>query len=322
VTERIQRAADLRAAGYDKNEVRRMVRAGVLTRLCRGAYITSEPNDVGARHRLLVRAVLAELALGAVASHVSAAVLPGLPTWGLRLDRVHVTFARRSGGRRDDRLYVHRAPLEPDEVVVIDGVLVTTAARAVVDIVRTVGFEPAVAVADAALRLDTARRRDGSSTVLPRWPESGGLPWRGAAGRAELDAALRRATGWPGVPAARRVVAFADGQAESVGESRSRVAIARAGLPAPELQWPVPLAGYTAYTDFGWPKQRTVGEFDGRIKYGRLLKPGQDPGEVVYAEKVREDAVRAEDLGVVRWTWADLDHFAATAAHIRARFRD
>jgi hypothetical protein len=84
----------------------------------------------------------------------------------------------------------------------------------------------------------------------------------------------------------------------------------------------VPLAGYTAYTDFGWVKQRTVGEFDGRIKYGRLLKPGQDPGEVVYAEKVREDAVRAEDLGVVRWTWADLDHFAATAAHIRARFRD
>ena len=96
---------------------------------------------------------LAELALGAVASHVSAAVLHGLPTWGLRLDRVHVTFARRSGGRRDERLYVHTAPLEPDEIVVIDGVLVTTAARAVVDIVRTVGFEPAVAVADAALRL-------------------------------------------------------------------------------------------------------------------------------------------------------------------------
>jgi hypothetical protein len=208
VTERIQRAADLRAAGYDKNEVRRMVRAGVLARLCRGAYITSEPNDVCARHRLLVRAVLAELALGAVASHVSAAVLHGLPTWGLRLDRVHVTFARRSGGRRDERLYVHTAPLEPDEIVVIDGVLVTTAARALVDIARTVGFEPAVAVADAALRLDTVRRRHGSSTVLPRWPESGALPWPGAAGRAELDAALRRATGWPGVPAARRVVAF------------------------------------------------------------------------------------------------------------------
>jgi hypothetical protein len=41
-----------------------MARAGVLTRLCRGAYITSQPNDVSARHRLLVRAVLAELALG------------------------------------------------------------------------------------------------------------------------------------------------------------------------------------------------------------------------------------------------------------------
>ena len=75
------------------------------------------------------------------------------------------------------------------------------------------------------------------------------------------------------------------------------------------------------YTDFGWPELRTVGEFDGRVKYGRLLEPGQDPGDVVYAEKLREDAVRAQRLEVVRWTWADLDDFAPTAARIRERFR-
>ena len=100
MTERIQRTADLRAAGYDKNAVRRMVRAGTLTRLCRGAYTDRAPDDVHARHRLLVRAVLGELADGAVASHLSAAVWHGLPTWGLRLDRAHVTFARRTGARR------------------------------------------------------------------------------------------------------------------------------------------------------------------------------------------------------------------------------
>ena len=122
------------------------------------------------------------------------------------------------------------------------------------------------------------------------------------------------------MPAARRAAAFADGRSESVGESRSRVAIALAGLPAPTLQWPVRLGGSTAYTDFGWARQRTVGEFDGKVKYGRLLEPGQDVGEVVYAEKLREDAIRDEDWRVVRWTWVDLRDFGPTAARIRARF--
>jgi hypothetical protein len=105
-----------------------------------------------------------------------------------------------------------------------------------------------------------------------------------------------------------------------VGESRSRVAIALAGLPAPTVQWPVRIGGSTAYTDFGWSQQRTVGEFDGKVKYGRLLKPGQDVGEVVYAEKLREDAIRDEGWQVVRWTWLDLRDFGPTAARIRARF--
>jgi hypothetical protein len=105
------------------------------------------------------------------------------------------------------------------------------------------------------------------------------------------------------------------------GESRSRVAIARAGLPPPALQVPIRLGDATAYCDFGWPAQRTVGEFDGKVKYGRLLRPGQEPGDAVYAEKLREDAIRAEDWEVVRWTWADLRNFAATAARIHERFR-
>ena len=87
------------------------------------------------------------------------------------------------------------------------------------------------------------------------------------------------------------------------------------------LQWRVRCAGLIAYTDFAWLKQRTIGEFDGKIKYGCLVKPGQDPGDVVFAEKLREDAIRDEDLEVVRWTWAVLDDFAPTAARLRARFR-
>ena len=92
------------------------------------------------------------------------------------------------------------------------------------------------------------------------------------------------------------------------------------GCPLPRCSGRFGSATSTAYTDFGWARQRTVGEFDGKVKYGRLLEPGQDVGEVVYAEKLREDAIRDEGLKVVRWTWQDLRAFGPTAARIRARF--
>jgi hypothetical protein len=63
-----------------------------------------------------------------------------------------------------------------------------------------------------------------------------------------------------------------------------------------------------------------VGEFDGKIKYGRLLRPGQDAGEVVYAEKLREDALRDTGLSVVRWTWQDLETFDEVATRLRRHF--
>jgi hypothetical protein len=272
------------------------VRSGELTAVRRGVYVQgAQPDDAAVRHVLLVRAAVAELDGSAVVSHVSAAVMHGWSVWGLALDVVRVTRDRsRSGGRRGTRVHVHCAPLTDDEIVVVDGVACTDPARTVVDLAREAPFEQAVVCADAALRA--------------------GLP------RPALDAALRRARGWPGVPAARRAVGFARAGSESVGKSRSRVAIAFAGLPAPALQWTVPYGGTTAYTDFGWARQRTVGEFDGKIKYGRILRPGQDVGEVVYAEKLREDAIRAEGLQMVRWTWRDLDDFGPTAARLPARF--
>lgn len=97
------------------------------------------------------------------------------------------------------------------------------------------------------------------------------------------------------------------------------MALRAAGLPAPVLQWEVrSRAGrLLGRVDFAWPGLRTVGEFDGRVKYGALLRPGQDPGDAVFEEKLREDAIRAEDLRVVRWTWRDLDQFAPVAQRLR-----
>jgi len=301
----LQRKA-LRLEGFGDDEVRRLLRAGRLTAVRRGSYVLGVPPESrDARHALRVRAELAHLADDAVVSHASAAVLHGLPTWGLRLDRVHVTRARRSGGRAGRQVHVHTAPLDPEEVDLVDGIPVTSVARTVVDLARTLPFEPAVAVADAALH------------ALLTEPE------RLAALQAALAAAAARSAGWPGSPDARRVLAFADARSGSVGESRSRVAIHRAGLPPPVLQWEVvgSAGQWIGMVDFGWPKQRTVGEFDGKEKYGRLLKPGQSPADAVYLEKRREDALRAETLSVVRWGWDALSDFASTAARLCACLR-
>ena len=279
---------DLLAAGVTERELRRSLRAGEMAVVRPGAYVAAGDErlrDAQARHALLVAATVARLHPDAVVSHVSAAVLHGLPVWGIPLDRVHATRARRSGARRGGVAHLHAAALDGDEIVVVGGVPVTSPARTLVDLARTVPFESAVVTADAALRAGLSR----SGTAL--------------------DAALLRASHRPGISAARRAVAFADGRSESVGESRSRAALARFGVPAPELQDKVWSADGESLgrVDFRW--RGTVGEFDGRMKYGRLLRPGQEPGDAVFEEKRREDAIRDAGLQVVRWVWDELGRF-------------
>jgi hypothetical protein len=113
-----------------------------------------------------------------------------------------------------------------------------------------------------------------------------------------------------------------DSRSESAGESVSRVRIVTDGLPVPEPQVEIFTRDgvFVARVDFCWKDRRTVGEFDGKIKYGRLLKPGQRIEEVVYEEKKREDAIR--DLGwmVVRWTWDDLHRPGVLHDRIRRAF--
>ena len=339
---RVRRVADvelhtrpaLLAAGYSDRELRRLRRTGELNQVRRGSYLRGQPpDDAALRHLLAARAALDHLAGGVACSHVTAAVLHGLPVWRIPLQRVHVTRIRsasRNGSRTNARVHVHATPLTTDEVVMVAGTPVTSLARTAVDLARSLPFEEAVAVLDAVLH----GKRDGPATE-PRTPVVGPLdgpasghpaPLRPATrceplDPAELATVLEMAAGCPGVPAARRAIAFADGRSASVGESRSRVAIRRAGLPEPVLQWSVLGADgrLIGMVDFGWPERRTVGEFDGRVKYGALLRPGQDPGDAVFEEKRREDRLRDQGLAVVRWTWPDLADFAMTATRLRSR---
>lgn len=294
---RVLLARDLVAEGYRYSELTTLARAGELQHLRRGAY-TRTPGglDEAGRHRQLIAATL-PLLVASVVSHLSAAALHRLPLPVARLRHVQVTRPGAGSGQR--RGYVHRfaTPLAAGETTAIDGLPVTSLARTVVDLGRSLPFADAVAATDAALRL--------------------GLD------PTELETAIERAAGRPGVAAARRVARFADARSESAGESHSRVVLQATGMMPTSLQHEVVdhQGRVVARCDFGWEEHRTVGEFDGLVKYGRLLRPGQTAADVVYAEKRREDAVR--DLGwqVVRWNWADLQREGLLTDQLQRAFR-
>jgi very-short-patch-repair endonuclease len=93
-------------------------------------------------------------------------------------------------------------------------------------------------------------------------------------------------------------------------------------LPTPEPQFIVlnHLGFALGRADFGWPEMRTIGEFDGAGKYGRLLAPGARPGDAVFREKVREDEIRDAGWQVARWTTEDLENPQAVVDRIRRAF--
>lgn len=275
--------ADALAAGYTDSELRRRLRAGQWSRLCRDVYVEpgtwpvgEQPWDRAIRmHLLRTRAVADRMGSGAVVSHHSAAVLHGLPSWGLDLTKVQVT--KPVGRARSDLVTdVHRSRFEPGEVTVVDGLRVVSPARAIAETACASSYEVGVVLGDAALhrRLVT--------------PES-------------LVTTADRHQLWAGSPAARGAARFADGLSESVGESRLRVLMANHGIPPPVLQAEIReesgrLIGRVDFLVAG----RLIIEFDGAQKYG-------GSGDVVLAEKWREDRLRACGYRVIRVSWADLD---------------
>ena len=233
-------------------------------------------------------AALAVLSPAAALGHRTAAALWGWPLRGSPPDRTEVTFPGASA-RRSGSLVVHSAALTPADRSRVRGLATTAAARTVVDVARQRPFREALVVADAALAA-------------------------GATSAQDLASHLVACHTWPGIRRAHRVVQFADAGAESPGESLSRIAIAASGLPTPRTQvWVGAADEPIGRVDFLWEAERTVGEFDGRLKYS-------DPSDL-WAEKVREDRFRDAGFEVVRWVWADAyGDFTPTAARIWAAF--
>jgi hypothetical protein len=213
----------------------------------------------------------------AIYSHESAAALWGMPRIEEWPRLAHVTTLRTV---RSSAL-VRRHGCEIDAYLLRTGLRVTTPERTVIDLARSGTFVTALAASDFALRhhLTTADNLYEEARELPP----------GSRGRS----------------VAKLVAELADGRSMSAGESLSRAHMFMLNLPRPDLQVRcTDEAGLIGYVDFGW--DGVVGEFDGRVKYHVPDRATpQEAARVLWLEKQREDRIRATDLRVARWVYAD-----------------
>ena len=95
----------------------------------------------------------------------------------------------------------------------------------------------------------------------------------------------------------------------------------RLGIPRPVTQFRVVRDGVlVATTDFGWEDYGLIGECDGRIKYGELLRPGETAADAVMREKRREEAIRQAGYWIVRWGWREANNSAELGRILRRAF--
>ncbi|WP_375389976.1 hypothetical protein [uncultured Amnibacterium sp.] len=253
------------------------------------------PQDGRDRYLLLIRAAHRTLTGDRIYSHESATAVLGLPSlFGWPAD-VHLICERRSGGRSQLDVVRHCVGLEHVRPVLVDGMLVTSPGRTAFDIALTRSFEEAVVVADAAFRLYPDSRREFAELV---------------------DAYGRRR----GFQKAADVLAFADPRSGSAGESWSRTEMYRLGFARPDLQVLVTTDGKDEFGDFGWPISRSLGEFDGEVKYREdRYRQGGDAVDVVIREKNRENRMRVRWPNIGRWDYSDIRRGRLAGILIAAR---
>jgi len=273
-----------------RQKLARAARTGEMQRVANGVYLPGSIwRELEDRERYLarIRAVTDTRYSRPVLSHWSAAAIHGLPSIAPWPEDVHVTVGRATGGRSHLKVRRHGLPFL-DDVVEVDGYLVTSVARTVVDLAAVSSFRDGVAVVDRALWIDRRGRLPTLAT------------------RDDLDAVYRGRMPFRGSVKARAVLEFGTTLADSVFESGSRVSMWQIGCPRPLLQSSFSdYQGIIGETDFDWPDYFMVGEADGQQKYrDPVMRAGRTLEQVLMDEKHRGDRLQAINRKVSRWGWA------------------
>jgi hypothetical protein len=258
---------DARTLGWSDSALTRAVVAGRISQVRRGQFSATEVDG-----RIAAIAAARDRA-DSVVSHRSALLMHGLPILGSRPSVAEITVPPTGSGSAR-AAHLHRAGIRPEDVVVVDGVPVTSVARTVVDVARARPTAAAVTAIDAALHDRRATLEELQDVLLFQW-------------------------NWPGIRRAHRAVRLSDERAESPLESVSRLVIRWLRLPRPDLQTRVRDGrGYPAgRLDFYWDEWGVAGEADGRSKYSD--RP------VLTEEKLRQEHLEDDSMVFVRWGWSD-----------------
>jgi hypothetical protein len=281
--------ASAKVAGVSDFELSLAVREGQVRRWTRGVYGRSmDEGSEGVRrlvqeHRILARAALLLHPDGVLAGH-SAVVAHGLPTLDSALGKVRLQRDVPQQVSTAD-FVIRPGELEPVETPIGPAVPVDWA---VIQTTLDHGVAHGAVVADAVLR-------DGRLTIadLKEWPA--------------------RVAGWPHSSRVSSLRHFVDSGSESPGETLTRVHLQMAGL---ELESQVrvtdPSTGEVfARVDLVVKGTKVAIEFDGQVKY-------TDGGSAaLFAEKQREDRLRALGYVIVRVVWSDLFVAGRVVARVR-----
>lgn len=277
------RTDELLRFGLNSRNIKALVDSGELLRLRYGCYILSDTwKALGPRRQALERILahahgtLTSSTGGFVYSHLSAARLHGLFVWSVD-DRVHFIHpSRPSSDRWGKDVCGHTENFTEDDVVVVQGLRVTTLERTIFDSARMLSYPKALVVMDHGLRV--------------------------GAERSKLTYMAANSAGMRGIRTLRKALDNADPRSESAGETLTRELMQRLSIKPPQPQFEVQSRLGRHRMDFAWEEEKLALEFDGRTKYFDY----RPTDEVIFQERRREKALVEEGWRFIRIEWKDL----------------
>jgi hypothetical protein len=276
-----------RAAGIGSSLLTRRLQLGLYVRLYPGVYAFA--GSVPTWHRRVAAAVEA-VGPNAAASHQTAAEL-----WKLtdrRRDRIEVVV-RRWRRRHALDFDVHESlDLAPQDVVVHEGVRVTSAVRTVVDLGASSPW-----LVERALEQGIRAGLFGLSDVSAFVER---VARRGRRGVGVIRPLLEMRERW-------------DSVTESALEDQFRHVVDEAGLPEPVAQLIISdeADGFVCRADFAYPRSRVVIELDSEAHHMDRLAFRND--------RAKQNLVGLLGWKVLRYTWWDLvERPAAVVSQVRA----
>jgi hypothetical protein len=225
-----------------------------------------------------------------VFSHATAALLLGCRVWTVP-DRTHLYQSYRASGRAAKDIVRHTGVVLPEQVVIVEGLPVTSLARTVVDCALSLHPLEALVIVDSALQLGVRRE--------------------------DLLRMLEARAGRRGIRRALLVVGLGEAGVQSAWETWVRYEILRAGLPRPTTQMSVETDLGLFHTDLGYERWALGIEFDGLAKYRPDgVRPGHDPAREYMNEKARAEAIRRAGVAVEHVSASDRRDVPALIARL------